>query len=202
MQQGQKLNDSEGNQVALFPLDYMYITQGEFGEFSHQGSRAIDFVGRPPNRERYPYYAPVDLKMVYHGGLGSYYYESLEPVRWVNGTLDYITVWVVHDDTDYPLGRIVQQGGLLGRTGTTGYVTGDHAHIEVAQGKFAGGYHNEFDVFMLHNQVSMINVFAINDTDIDEDYGYNWKSYTGGVIPPDPTQKKGLPIWLMGQKIR
>ncbi len=192
----QTLIDDLGNQVALFPLDYLYITQGENGGFSHTGSLAIDFVG---TTTRYPYYAPCDMTMVYRGSSGgSYIYQSDEKVRWVDGTLDYISVWVVHDDTLYSLGRKVKQGELLGRTGTTGYVTGDHVHIEVAQGVYGGMFQNSEGVWLLHNQVSMTRVFSVNDTNIVNGLGYNWSIYEGGVIPPtEPKKKKRLPLYMM-----
>ena len=36
---------NNGKQNVLFPLEYMYITQGENGGYSHQGSYSMDFVG-------------------------------------------------------------------------------------------------------------------------------------------------------------
>ena len=45
MQKGQTLKDKDGNEVMLFPLPYMKITQGENGSYSHRGTLNIDFVG-------------------------------------------------------------------------------------------------------------------------------------------------------------
>lgn len=199
MLQGQKLRDKQGNQIALFPLDLINITQGENGQFSHQGSLAIDFVG---TSTRYPYYAPCDLTLILRVDVGSYVYQSDKPVRWSDNTLDYITLWIVHDNTDYSQGRKVKQGDFLGRTGTAGYVTGDHLHLEVAKGKYSGMFQNTHGVWLLKNQVSMIKVFSINNTNIVNGFGYNWTVYQGGLTPPPNNfkKKKGLPIWLVGSK--
>ena len=43
MRAGETLVDRAGNQVALFPLEYMDISQGEGGSYSHAGRWAIDF---------------------------------------------------------------------------------------------------------------------------------------------------------------
>lgn len=195
MQQGQTLNDGLGNQVALFPLDRLHITQGENGSYSHQGSLAIDFIG---SSTLYPYYAPVDLKLVSVISAG-YVYESKQPVRWVNNLLDHFCLLVAHDDnTSYSVGREVNQGQFLGRTGTTGNVTGDHLHLEVSQGLYTGMEQNSHGVWVLKNQVSMTQLFDIRDTVIVNDYGYSWIEYSGGVVPP--SKRKGIPIWLMGSR--
>lgn len=196
MNANQTLQDSLGNQVALFPLDRLHITQGENGSYSHQGSLAIDFIG---STTLYPYYAPFDCTLKWKASDGSgYIYQSNSPVRWVNGSLAYACVYVGHDNTDYTVGRQVNQGQLLGRTGTRGNVTGDHLHLEVSQGEYLGMTQNSYGVWVLKNQVSMVQLFDVRDTVRVNDYGYSWMEYNGGVVPP--TQRKGLPVWLMGAR--
>ena len=41
----QKLIASDGKEVMLFPLEYINISQGENGQYSHQGTLNIDFLG-------------------------------------------------------------------------------------------------------------------------------------------------------------
>ena len=126
MRAGQQMVDEHGNQVALFPLEYLYVSQGENGSYSHQGILAIDFLGWGANGRilKCPYYAPCDCKVVYHD---SWYnvWESLNPVVTPDG-LKYITFEVAHDNTPPPLGTIANQGDLIGNTGTAGHVTGRH----------------------------------------------------------------------------
>ena len=58
MRRGQKLYNENGVQVLLFPLDCIYISQGENGQYSHQGTYNIDFLGYNSNGRVYsaPYY--------------------------------------------------------------------------------------------------------------------------------------------------
>ena len=57
---------TDGYEVMLFPLPYIYITQGENGSYSHQGILAIDFVGWGANGRIYeaPMYAPCSCRCV------------------------------------------------------------------------------------------------------------------------------------------
>ena len=63
---GQKLK--RGNiEVLLFPISYMYISQGEGGSYSHTGSYNVDFLGWGANGRIYncSYYAPCSMTCVY-----------------------------------------------------------------------------------------------------------------------------------------
>lgn len=196
MQAGQKLNTSDGQyQVMLFPIDEMYITQGEGGTFSHM--LAMDFVGWNPSQgqiPRYPYYAPCDMVLVAQNFTQAWQvWESVNPVYYADGSVDYISLCIMHDN-NFPhqtIGDRVSQGDLLGRTGTAGYVTGDHAHFNLARGKYAG-WTTGYQFNELANSMHLYNGFNINDTTKYVDYGYNWKIYEGGVppTPPPPSTKK------------
>lgn len=183
MRAGQKMVDGQGNQIALFPMEYIYISQGENGSYSHQGIRAIDFLGWNSNGRKLkcPYYAPCDCKVVYHA---SYYnvWESLEPVVTPQG-LEYICFEVAHDDTPPPLGTTAEQGDLIGHTGTNGRVTGDHLHFNTAIGHYQGFYTVSTGKRQLVNSSHIYNTLYVNDTIIKNGYGYTWVVYNGGVIP-------------------
>ena len=128
-----------GRQNVVFPFEFMYLTQGELTtaqESTHKGSYAMDFQGMssPSTRMlRCPYYAPCDLTLVAIADPNghSYVYTSNSQVNFVDGTSDYFTILVAHDDTSYSIGRTVAQGYELGKTGTYGIHTGDHVHMEV-----------------------------------------------------------------------
>ena len=45
MRAGQTMANTAGVEISLFPLEYMNISQGEGGSYSHQGRWAIDFLG-------------------------------------------------------------------------------------------------------------------------------------------------------------
>ncbi|MEE0958387.1 MAG: hypothetical protein UH734_09995 [Ruminococcus sp.] len=78
-------------QKAMFIMDTVNISQGMYGSYSHQGSKAIDLAGR--DGEIDPAYAPFDGKVVYISISAAYIvYQSLNPVEFADGTVDYMTV--------------------------------------------------------------------------------------------------------------
>lgn len=183
--------DDDGYQVCLFPLEYMNISQGEGGSYSHSGSYAIDFLGWGANGRVYncPCYAPVDLKCVYAPSSNTYrIYESLNKVHFADGSLDYLTIWFNHGDHNASIhvGDVFPMGTQCNETGTTGFATGDHSHIIVGKGKYQGQIQINGN-WTLKNQVHMYNALFVNDTVLVNDYGYNWKTYTGGHPTPTPT---------------
>lgn len=181
----EKLVASDGYEVMLFPLPYIYISQGENGEYSHRGTLNIDFLGWGANGRIYnaPMYAPCSCKCVATIDVNNNgrIFESLNKVHTPNG-LQYVTFMFFHDN--FPIanvGSTFSQGDLIGHTGTAGYVTGDHTHFNTANGKYAGWENVPPD-----NNGELINSSHIydtcytNDTIIVNGYGYNWQTYNGG----------------------
>lgn len=191
MRAGQTLVDNQNREVALFPLEYMNISQGEYGTYSHMGILAMDFLGWNANGRVYrcPYYAPVTSTVVYHA---SYYnvWQSNSPVVTPTG-VRYITYAVLHDDNPLPLGTVKHQGELIGHTGTNAGpsstpLTGDHVHINTAYGTYQGWETVSSGKQQLVNSSHIYNTFYVNDTVLVNDYNYNWVEYQGGVTPPTP----------------
>lgn len=199
MTPGQRLYDSTGHEVCLFPLEYLHISQGE-----HQ-LYAIDFLGWNANGRVYdcPCYAPFSGRVVYTGNDHNMIYQSLDQVRFVDGTLDYATILVAHSMTaPASVGTTFTQGDLWYHTGNYGYSTGDHLHMECAKGLqswASGGLH-------LNNPYHMWDMLAVNDTVIDYGMGFNWREYQGGVVPPGPTPSvynvKKFPWVLYARRLR
>ena len=191
-------------QNAMFPLEYMYITQGENGGYSHQGTYAIDFAGYGPNGSinRCPYYAPCDLELVAIADASNhgYAYTSRNMVNFIDGTSGYLTILVAHDDDVYYTTRIVNQGDLLGHTGTYGNVTGDHVHMEVKKGQYEGLVRNSDGVYMLKNSTHIYDLLGVNDTFMIRDLGYNWRVFDGPT--PYNIKKNRFPWVLYAQKLR
>lgn len=207
MRAGQTLRDSDGYQVALFPLEYMNISQGEGGSYSHSGSYAIDFLGWNANGRVYncPCYAPVDLKCVYASSNSYRIFESLEKVHLADGTLSYLTIWFNHGDhnSSIHVGDIFRQGTQCNETGTTGGGTGDHSHIICGLGKYNGQKQVNGN-WTLRNQMHCYNALFVNDTTLVNDYNYNWRTYQGGSPTPIPTRPKRYKFkWVLyANKIR
>ena len=209
MTAGQQLVASDGYEVALFPMPYLYMTQDEGGDYSHTGTYNIDFVGYSGSGVVYtaPIYAPVSMKVIsFHGtytGGNAVIFESLNKVHLPNGQLDYLTVMFMHcDNPPYKtVGDIVYQGQLCYRTGTYGYVTGDHVHSCLGQGR--GGYfvQRSSGNYDLSNRIHYWNGVFVNNTQIIQGYGHNWKTWDN---PPAPVieEDSKFPWVLYARKLR
>lgn len=195
MQPLQRMWDNQGNEVCLFPLEYLHMSQGE-----HQ-LYALDFLGWNSLGRVYdcPCYAPISCKVVYTGNDHNMICWSLNPVRLVDGTISHISILVAHSMTaPASVGSTFVQGELWYHTGNYGQSTGDHLHMEVALG------HVKWDStgFHLDNPAHMYNVMAVNDTVIDYGMGLNWREYQGGITPGEDTKKKRFPWVLYARKFR
>lgn len=201
MRAGETLYDRSGKQVSLFPLEYMNISQGEGGSYSHAGRWAIDFLGWGAYGRVYecPYYAPFDCHVVQHA---SYYnvWQSNNKVITPRGE-EYVSFVVMHDENPPALGTYKNQGEIIGHTGTKTSpggtpVTGDHVHMQGANGTFAGWNSSGRDLI---NREHIYNLFFINDTTIINDYNYNWQEFSDGGI----TGKKYHFKWILyAEKLR
>ena len=187
---------ADGHEVCLFPLEYLYMTQDEGGDYSHVGTYNIDFVGYNGSVviTRAPLYAPVSMKLISIGGAHEIW-ESLNPVHLPNGNLDYLSLLVAHDNAPpYTIiGDTVAQGQLFYRTGTAGFVTGDHVHICCGQGQ--GGYLVERPGgnYDLNNRIHCWEGLFVNDTVIIQGYGHDWIEWDGPTPGPTRKKKKGFP---------
>ena len=126
MYAGQKASYN-GYQYCLFPLDYIYCTQESSpSSFSHCCGHPADWIGPTTH---YPYYAPCDCHRIQTlSEYGQTTYVSDNPV-WTPSGLHYVTFTFVHDNS-IPSQTSFSQGDLIGHTGTAGFATGDHVHID------------------------------------------------------------------------
>lgn len=195
---GQKLVASDRREVMLFPLPYMYISQGEGGSYSHEGILAIDFLGWGESGRVYnaPLYAPCSCKCVaiISGSDNGRVFESLDKVHTPIGLM-YVTFLCFHDNNPIAnVGDKFKQGELFAHTGTAGNVTGDHTHYNMATGKYLG-----FSSGQLINSDHIYDLSYINSTEMIEGLDYNWRMYGGGIY----SRKKGKFNWVLyARKLR
>lgn len=202
---GQKLVGDNGLEVLLFPLEYMNMSQPEGGDFSHAGTLAMDFLGWGANGRLYncPYYAPCSCRCIASTEEANRIWQSINPVNLADGSSS-IVCWVqAHDNNPLSIGTVLNQGDLLGHTGTAGFVTGDHVHFNFAIGEYANWEQvPPNNNWQLKNSIHIYNACYVNDTDIINGYNYNWVTYDGGIPPTPSLKKKNFPWVLYARKLR
>lgn len=168
-------------EYAMFPMTYLNVTQGVNGSFSHQGTKAIDIAGKDTGIDAA--YAPFTgvVKRIYKEYV--VWLESSNPVVFADGTIDYMTIMVMHDNdtSDLYVGKEIKQGDHFFDEGTTGYATGNHIHLECGKGKFQGNgwYENSQGNWVIYNSINPYDaLYLSSETVIKNDYGYGWKYVT------------------------
>lgn len=220
MRANQKLIGRNGKQVALFPLEYINVSQADDDTYSHESwYYATDYLGWNASGRvfRCPCYAPVDIKCIYIDTTECMaVWESLAEVNLANGTINYLGLIVYHDNDItnglITVGTIKRQGEVFNKTGTGGNVTGDHMHLETGYGKYTqpnistprgtANYKYHFtdytDVKRLHNYDALYS----NDTVIYNSPSYYiWKEYSGGHTPTIKNKSK-FPWVLYAKRLR
>lgn len=206
MRAGQTLVASDGYEVALFPFEYLYMSQDEGGDFSHVNTYNIDFLGWDSNGRvlKCPFYAPCTLKCVaiWDSTSNNRVYQSTRKVHLASGVIDYLTIAFAHDDNPpHNVGDIIGQGQLLGHTGTTGNVTGDHTHTCCGRGTYQGYTQRTGGHYDLTNRIHYWDAVYVNDTTIVRGFNHNWVIYQGGITPSGGKRTK-FPWVLYARKLR
>lgn len=212
MRAGQTMVANDGYEVALFPMPYMYISQGEMmpSGWSHYNTYNMDFQGYDANGRVYeaPLYAPFTMKVVAlwdYNGSHTVSFESVNKVHFADGSLDYMTIEFTHANNPpyHTIGDVVSQGQLCYYTGTFGQATGDHVHMCCGKGHYDGYTQRTGGHYDLTNRYHIYNSLYINDTTIVYDsHDYPWKTYTPPT-PPHPTPTKSKFPWVLyARKLR
>lgn len=193
----QKLTNDNGNEVILYPMEYLVVSRGD-----HDG-HAFDMLGWGIDGRVYncPCYAPFSGVVHYTGNDHNMIYWSDNPVVFADGTVDYASILVAHSETPPGVvGTHYSQGDLWYHTGNYGQSFGDHLHIEIAKGHVSWNSAGTG----LNNSLSLNNGVYVNDTVIVNGGGYAWIEYKGPTppLPQDSKKKKSFPWTLYANKIR
>lgn len=124
---------------AWFPAPVMRLTQIAYESYSHKNTNVIDIA--PGGRV----FAPFTGKVVYKNTRWGYVlFQSIDKVYYADGTLDYMTIGLMHDSdiSDLYEGQIIQQGqafydaGGMGAGNPNAYAK--HVEIGVFKGRISG----------------------------------------------------------------
>jgi len=189
--------DGEGGvclQLAQFPMDMIYVTQGENGVYSHLGTYCMDFVG---TYDRYPVYAPVDCECLSASG-DITIWRSIQEVMCADGQVRKIFWSCIHEEPlTHSQGTILYKGELMTHTGVGGNATGDHLHLQVMEGDTYQGFrvNSQGAYTLVGTELHIYDVFAVNGVNIVQGDGYPWieSDYVdcSGNPTPTPTPTPG-----------
>ena len=162
---------------AIFMMDYLNVTQTANNNFSHKGCLAIDIAGLDTGIDTLKSPFTGTIKRIYSDN-NAVWIESNDKVRYADGTIDYMTVLTMHNNsTSLKVGDVIKQGTPYYKEGTRGYATGNHIHLSVGKGKFTGSgwYQNSNGNWCINNQYDVYKaLFLDNNTKIINSGGYNW----------------------------
>lgn len=181
-------------QKALFPIKKTWESQ-PMNTGSHKDTKAIDFGVLNPYKET-KLYAPFDGKIVYvdtqacGGGIA---FESLEKVKYVDGTEDYMTLWTGHDNKSPKLGSIYKQNDYYSNMGTAGGVD-IHCHLEVIKGKFKmTNKVTSQRAYKFENTIEPYNALFLSEDTIIKKTKYNWKREGDIILINDVERNEKVP---------
>lgn len=156
-------------QKCIFPMEYLRITADENYE-THKGGCAIDLGGKDTKKDMI--FAPCDLEVirVRPNANGEVYYQSIEPVKFADGTTDYFRMLLLHDstaETRINTGDIFVQGDWIYTEGGMGggdpECFANHVHMEVGKGKWDKPMHLQMvnGNFAIENPSRIEDIFFI-----------------------------------------
>ena len=177
-------------QRALFPMRNMKITQG-YSTGTHRDSYAIDNAGKDGSVENV--FAPFDcvVKKIYTADANEVWIESKDPVQYADGTEDYMTILLAHDNdvSNLKVGQEIKQGAVFYQEGTKGQATGNHIHMECGKGKFegTGWFQNAAGYWgILNAKKPQECLWVGTDVNVMNDGGYKWRK----TNTPDKPENK------------
>ena len=183
---------TNGYENCLFPMDYMNCSQVSGpSSYSHCCGHACDWVGAYNN---YPVYAPFTGHVVADNqGTGhTRFFSSDNMVNTPTG-LSYVSIQLTHANNP-PAGTHFNQGDFIYTTGTQGFVTGDHLHLD--QDKLRDAIWINYGVtcsagnacYAMRQSKQPYEVFFIDGNETIVNLQGMQFVEVGGYIPPEPPE--------------
>lgn len=169
-----------GYEDILIPMENFRVSQGDF-EGNHP-YYACDMTGKDSGKEvAYMPFSGRCIAMDLKNG-NAVWWQSLEPVRFADGTIDYATIMVIHDNdmSGIYVGATYAQGHQMAQEGNAGFATGNHLHLEIAKGKFTSMYAKNAKGYFLPNGLPIEKCCFADGTTFLNSKNWDWK-YTKDV---------------------
>ncbi len=166
----QGIMNSAGEELAIFVAESLLVTQGAFDDYSHMEQNALD-IQPTEMAVRAPFNSTVVRIDANEEACNAVWIESTSPVRYADGTLDYMTLCLLHDNdiSDIYVGRGLTQGEYFYDSGDFGIASGKHVHVAAYRGRYNGTMHLGSGDVNLEDAL-----FLPDDTYVYDSYGLDW----------------------------
>ena len=177
---------------AVLILNTLNVIQKANSEFTHKSDKALDLSGKDTGIESIKAPFTGTIKRIYTN-TNTVWIQSIDKVKYADGTIDYMTVMTMHDNevSNSKVGDIIKQGEIYYEEGRQGYTTGNHIHLAVGKGKFAGNgwFLNDEGSWVINNQYDVHKgLYLLDSVNVLNNGGYNYKLYNRlcpGMGKPD-----------------
>ena len=172
-------NTNSGIEKAIFPMDYLNISQGINENYSHQNRLALDLIGSGNGNDSFRAPFTGVIKKIY-GKDNVVWFESINDVQFADGTISKMTIMCMHDNdiSDIYVGKTIHQNESFLTVGTAGNATGPHIHLECGNGSFSGTgwYKNSSGKWCINNGINPWDALYIkSSTNVINSHNYNWR---------------------------
>jgi LysM repeat protein len=174
---------------AIFPMKYLRITEGMNDPYSHAGTLRLDFGGKDSGIDNvFAPYTGIIRRISAGSDSGNIVYlESVNPVKYADGTEDYMTIQFTHDNdiSNLHVGQIIKQGEVFYQEGMAAHSTGNHLQIDIGKGKYTGVHQLANGKWVMNNEIAPPKALWVrNDTIVLDDFGYDWKYTSTNTYEP------------------
>lgn len=157
-----------------FGMEYLNITQLPGGSYSH-ANQAVDLGGRDTGKDIWYARGETYWKCTccWYSGTNTYHFLSCDSkgkpikVHCADGIDRVVTVSLTHDLNKHKIGRLYHNEKMY-QEGTkypyAGKVTGNHIHLEIAEGDVRTRYKAKNGTWTLYNELNPLEVMFVDDS--------------------------------------